>query len=708
MADEKSRLAEIYKAEKSKGGGIAITLGKRALEKLDPRQFFNQKGLMAAALPSLFKSYSATPAKSGGKIASLGSGSLSSNALETKLDVLIGETKDVKINSKLSAKNSMVLPDIARDMNVMRQNIQKLVKLQGGTAAKGTDMYFKKAGEREASYESQFGKEKFKTSPTLVGAKPEEKKEGGILGFLSTLFSPLLTLGATIASAITGTLATLFSPNNLVKVFGLGLDVIKGIGTAFRVLLPLLTNPVFLSIVGGLLAAKWLMDLIDKKNSEANTPQKMNERVGDDRGSQSSKVAARTIRIDEGLKSLLKDDRTDEEVSAYTRGEIRTKDELRAKIAEAEALGKRAIEIKDSRVVEEARQERNKIADRMDAEIGAPEPPPLPRFSTAADSQAANTPTPTPTPAPQPPTTSPTRSSITPITTGPGGAAFGMYPKPGGIQSDLMAAFAQEGITDEKTQIALLANIKKESGFTPISENLNYTSTARLKEVFPTRTKNLSDEQLKQYTNNPQGLAELVYGGKMGNTEPGDGFKYRGRGFIQLTGKNNYASMGKALNIPLVDNPDLANDPVVAARIAARYIKDANLRKSFNTQEEANRAVTQSIGGSNLNLNSGYGASLLSKVNSYAGDISLASSASTSSPNQSAGLAPNAPSSGITLSAATTDVSKEKMILASAAPVVNNVTNNNVNNTTTAGGQSQGNLPSVYDDVFLNLFQRVS
>jgi hypothetical protein len=211
MADKQSRLAEIYKAEKSKGGGIASTLGKRTLEKVDPRQFFNQKGFLATALPSMFKSYSATPAKSGGKIASLAGGSFSSGALETKLDILTGETRDVKISSKIAAKNSMVLPDIARDMNVMRQNIQKLVKLQGGTAAKGTDMYFKKAGEREASYESQFGKEKFKTSPTLVGAKPEEKKEGGILGFLSTLFAPLLTLGATIASAITGTLATLFA-----------------------------------------------------------------------------------------------------------------------------------------------------------------------------------------------------------------------------------------------------------------------------------------------------------------------------------------------------------------------------------------------------------------------------------------------------------------------------------------------------------------
>ena len=55
MADTQSRLAEIYKAEKSKGGGIASTLSKRALEKMDPRKFFNQKGFLATALPSLFK-----------------------------------------------------------------------------------------------------------------------------------------------------------------------------------------------------------------------------------------------------------------------------------------------------------------------------------------------------------------------------------------------------------------------------------------------------------------------------------------------------------------------------------------------------------------------------------------------------------------------------------------------------------------------------
>ena len=687
MADEKSRLAEIYKAEKSKGGGIAITLGKRALEKLDPRQFFNQKGLMAAALPSLFKSYSATPAKSGGKVASLGSGSLSSSALETKLDVLIGETKDVKINSKLSAKNSMVLPDIARDMNVMRQNIQKLVKLQGGTAAKGTDMYFKKAGEREASYESQFGKEKFKTSPTLVGAKPEEKKEGGILGFLSTLFAPLLTLGATIASAITGTLATLFSPDNLVKVFGLGLDVIKGIGTAFRVLLPLLTNPVFLSIVGGLLAAKWLMDLIDKKNSEANTPQKMNDRVAEDRGSQSSKVAARTIRIDEGLKSLLKDDRTDEEVSAYTRGEIRTKDELRAKIAEAEALGKRAIEIKDSRVVEEARQERNKIADRMDAEIGAPAPPPLPRFSAAADSQAANTPALTPT-------TSPTKSSTTPITTGPGGTAFGMYPKPGG-KNPLLDVIAQGESASSGGYNAMNQGtpgggpvigsgdsqkiIQKKLTDMTVGEIMD--KGAKPNDDAAKRKQNGLIFAAGRYQIVPETLKALV---KQGVVSKEDKFNeetqdklgtalIKGTGALKLAASGDYEGAQNALAKTWAAIP-LATD-----------VGDKKAGQSFYQKPGQNKSMQ------NLDVKG-----------------ALMASSGTLSPNQSAALAPNAPSSGTTLAAATTDVSKEKMILASAAPIVNNnVTNNNVNNTT-AGGQSQGALPSVYDDMFSSLFQRVA
>lgn len=369
-----SRLAEIYKSEKAKGGGIASALGKRALEKIDPRRMFNQKGLAAAIAPSLFKTYSATRT-TGKSPTSLSAPApqISTMQLESKIDGLTNETRNVSLNTQLAAKNSMTLPDIARDMNVMRQNIVKLVKLQGGEATNKADMYFRKSSERESAYETQFGKQKG-VAPTPVTSK-EPEKNTGILGFLSTLFAPLLTLGGTIVSAITATLGSIFSPDNLVKVFGLGLDVIKGISTVFRTLLPLLTSPVFLGLVGGLLAAKWLMDLIDKKNSEANTKAKTDLRIAQDRGSQSSKLAKRVFQIDAGLTELLGDDKTDEEVSRFTSGEIRTKDELRAKIAEAKASGKTAIEIKESRVVKEQQdiQHADALKSQADGSIDAAE-----------------------------------------------------------------------------------------------------------------------------------------------------------------------------------------------------------------------------------------------------------------------------------------------------------------------------------------------
>lgn len=71
----------------------------------------------------------------------------------------------------------------------------------------------------------------------------------------------------------------------------------------------------------------------------------------------------------------------------------------------------------------------------------------------------------------------------------------------------------------------------------------------------------------------PERLAELMYGGRMGNDSPGDGFKYRGRGYIQLTGKESYLEASKALGLDLVNKPDLAADPDNASRIAVWYWK---------------------------------------------------------------------------------------------------------------------------------------
>jgi len=94
------------------------------------------------------------------------------------------------------------------------------------------------------------------------------------------------------------------------------------------------------------------------------------------------------------------------------------------------------------------------------------------------------------------------------------------------------------------------------AGFKAIQENLNYGAKGLLgifKKYFPTEAKAL------QYERKPEKIANLVYGSRMGNGDEasGDGYKFRGRGYIQLTGKNNYVAFGKAINENITTNPDL-------------------------------------------------------------------------------------------------------------------------------------------------------
>jgi predicted chitinase len=63
----------------------------------------------------------------------------------------------------------------------------------------------------------------------------------------------------------------------------------------------------------------------------------------------------------------------------------------------------------------------------------------------------------------------------------------------------------------------------------------------------------------------------------LGNTQPGDGARYHGRGFIQLTGRANYRGYGELLGLPLEDDPDQALDPTVAARVLALYFKQRGI-----------------------------------------------------------------------------------------------------------------------------------
>jgi putative chitinase len=102
-----------------------------------------------------------------------------------------------------------------------------------------------------------------------------------------------------------------------------------------------------------------------------------------------------------------------------------------------------------------------------------------------------------------------------------------------------------------------LAQCGHESGgFKVVNENLNYGAKGLLgifKKYFPT------EEKAKLYERKPEKIANLVYGARMGNgpESSGDGYKFRGRGYIQLTGKDNYTAFGKAINEDIAANPDL-------------------------------------------------------------------------------------------------------------------------------------------------------
>lgn len=138
-------------------------------------------------------------------------------------------------------------------------------------------------------------------------------------------------------------------------------------------------------------------------------------------------------------------------------------------------------------------------------------------------------------------------------------------------------AMDSNSITSDDRMDDFLAQLAVESQeLNRTSENLNY-SAERLRAVWPKRFP--TDADAVRCAHNPERLANEVYGGRMGNIAPGDGWLYRGRGLIQITGKDNYRRMSELMGMDLVSQPDKLAEPHYAAYSAAAYWKDRGLNE---------------------------------------------------------------------------------------------------------------------------------
>lgn len=164
----------------------------------------------------------------------------------------------------------------------------------------------------------------------------------------------------------------------------------------------------------------------------------------------------------------------------------------------------------------------------------------------------------------------------------------------------LNEAFTRYEINTPLRMAAFIGQCSHESGnFKTLQENLNYSAEG-LCRVWPSRFPTL--ESAQSYHRNPDKIANKVYGGRMGNgsEETGEGSLYKGRGLIQLTGKDNYAMCGDGLGEDFIHSPDLVLAPKYAALSAAWFWNKRGLNKEADAKDYT--SMTKKINGGVIGL----------------------------------------------------------------------------------------------------------
>lgn len=165
--------------------------------------------------------------------------------------------------------------------------------------------------------------------------------------------------------------------------------------------------------------------------------------------------------------------------------------------------------------------------------------------------------------------------------------------------------FERFGITTPAQQASWIGQCGHECGnFRIMEENLNYRAPTLLK-LFPKTPKRqwgFTPEEAAAYEKQPQRIANRIYGNRMGNRDEasGDGFRFRGSGFLQLTGMNNFYHAGQALGVDFIMQPELVRTPMYAAQTAGWFWQTHRLNQYADSGDFV--TMTKRINGGTIGL----------------------------------------------------------------------------------------------------------
>jgi predicted chitinase len=163
------------------------------------------------------------------------------------------------------------------------------------------------------------------------------------------------------------------------------------------------------------------------------------------------------------------------------------------------------------------------------------------------------------------------------------------------------SALPAAGLDDPIHIAHFIAQIAAETGgLRRLDEDLFYTTTTQLHKIFPSKFRSL--DAAKPYLRDPEKLANFVYKGRIGNKEPGDGWLYRGSGLIQLTGRANFAKVGKLVGMDLEGHPELARHADSALQVALGYWTKNNINRvagaaGVDTVKAVTRLINPALAG---------------------------------------------------------------------------------------------------------------